>query len=431
MNSFHFHIPNYVENSNGIKLLWEAAYQFSLHREVTITSFFHGEKEFVIPSNCRELVVDDFPSNKTDIVIYPDVVNGNPFKWPRVGRFLLAKEFILNGEPVNSDVKEFLFAYSVAVDANLTQYHLLDPKILDIQKFAREKKKGKVVVYFGKCRLIRNPEFELLLKKFDEVVIVTRLFPSNREKLFGEIAEAELLISFDPLTNLCFEANLLGTPALLMDDVFRDCYESFNVSIQGFYYKEHISDIEQIIIASYDLRAKSNENVYKCLQQSSRITLELIASMEAYFKKTNNKALSPFNRFREDSLDFYLKKWGASPIVNCTTMNSVWGYKLLCRSVGLYMTFKFIRNLLNLILSLSNKITKMFFYKILHILRSFYHKNFGYNERLCLLYKRNPDKFKSRVAEIYGKTNKSNTKSESSSDVVRLTKFQKFFIGRI
>lgn len=427
MNSFHFHIPNYVENSNGIKLLWEAAYQFSLHRKVTITSFFHGEKEFVIPSKCRELIVDNFQRNKSDILIYPDVVNGNPFEWKKVGRFLLAKEFILNGEPANVDSNDFLFAYSVAVDANLTQYHLLDPKILDIQKLATKKKKGKVVVYFGKCRLIKNPEFNTLLKKFDEVVIVTRLFPSDREKLFSEIAEAELLVSFDPLTNLCFEANLLGTPALLMDDVFRDCYESFNVKIEGFYYKEHISDIEQIILSSDGLRVNSNENVSKCLQQSSQMTLDLISSMEKHFKKTNSELLSSFDSFRDDSLEFYLKKWDASPIVNCTTINSVWGYKLLCRSVGLYMTFKVFKNMIQLP-NLIYKKTKVFLYQIS---RAYYHKNFGYNERLCLFYKRNPEKFKSRIAGIYAKAEQLNLKKDSSCDVVRLNKFQKFFMGRV
>lgn len=233
-----FHLPNYVPYSNGIKSLWYAAYLFSKNREVYVHPYNGGEIEkYEAPINYKKLINKNKVIERDDIVVYPDMVKGNPLNAKRVARYLMAKPYILNGEGVEKGESDFLFSFSYAVDRNLPQLNTLLPELKKLAKYKVDNKNKKVVIYYGKCRIsLAKTAIKEIIKDFECIKIVTRTIPSNKEILYKEIAEASLFISFDPLSSLAYEANLVGTPTLLMDDVFSEDFKNFNQKMYGFYY---------------------------------------------------------------------------------------------------------------------------------------------------------------------------------------------------
>ena len=350
MYKFHFHIPNYVGNSNGIQTLWEAAYQFSLLRNVTLSSFYHGEKKsYEIPSKYCGLIKPQPVLDEETIVIYPDAVHGNPLNAIKVARYMMAKEYILNGNPIAFGEDDFIFSYSNAVNSNVAQYNILLDNLKGLKDFRVPKIPGKVSIYYGKCRVAMDTKrYVDLLKKFQDVSVITRANPSSKSDLYSEIASSELLISFDSLSSLSYESTLLGTPVLLMDDVSKYFYETFNYKLHGFYYQGDISRIDKIIRSHEDLFNISNQELLAQLSLIPQLTSSIIQKIEEYFA-TPEKSLKAV--YQKDDLDFFINCWRCSPIVNCTSLKTVYGFHLLkgmprlyyfLRSAHLY--FYFLKN---------------------------------------------------------------------------------------
>jgi hypothetical protein len=339
MFKFHFHIPNFVENSNGILTLWEAAYQFSLLRDVTISSFYHGaQRDYPIPDRYLHLIKPTSVLTDETIVIYPDAAQGNPLNAKKVARYMLAKEYILNGNPIQFEDSDFIFSYSNAVNSSADQYNILLDDLTSLKNFRTEKIKGKVSIYYGKCRVgIEITEYKNLLKQFKEVAIITRTNPSSKEVLYSEIASSELFISFDPLSSLCYEATLLGTPVILMDDVSKSFYNNFNFKLHGFYYQEHTSDLERILDSHSDLYRVANQELVSQLSMVPKSTNSIIRKIENYF-------LNPGKSFKElyqkEDLLFFVENWKCSPIVNCTNLKTVYGFHLMHSRPKLYFLLR-------------------------------------------------------------------------------------------
>ncbi|MGC4073215.1 MAG: hypothetical protein QM760_12000 [Nibricoccus sp.] len=53
--------------------------------------------------------------------------------------------------------------------------------------------------------------------------------------MFDLLRRARLLVSFDPLTNLSYEATLCGTPSFIADNYMNLRYTDFNVPLLGFF----------------------------------------------------------------------------------------------------------------------------------------------------------------------------------------------------
>jgi hypothetical protein len=339
MFKFHFHIPDFVENSNGILTLWEAAYQFSLVRDVTISSFYHGsERVYPVPNRYLHLVKPASVLTDETIVIYPDAAHGNPLNAKNVARYMLAKEYILNGNPIQFKDSDYIFSYSNAVNRSADQYNILLDSLTELKNFHTKKISGKVSVYYGKCRVgIEIHEYKNILKKFKEVNVITRTNPSSKEVLYREIASSELFISFDSLSSLCYEATLLGTPVILMDDVSKYFYDAFNYKLHGFYYQEHVTDIDKIIDSHADLYKVANEELIAQLSMVPKSTNSIIRKIENHF-------LNPGKSFRglyqKEDLQFFIDSWKCSPIINCTNLKTVYGFHMMHSKPKLYFVLR-------------------------------------------------------------------------------------------
>jgi hypothetical protein len=338
MNNYHFYIPNYNGHSNGIKLLWEAALNFSTSRKVTVQSFAYGEKPYPLPEKYKKLI-GSYNANDNPIVVYPDCVSGNPLNAKNISRYLMAKPYILNGAAVNYLKNEFVFSYSYAVNRECPQYNILCE--LDIQTQIPEvtSRIDKVCIYYGKIRVSESfDEVGDLLRGFNNVYVITRSFPSNKDTLYKHIQEAKLLITLDPLTNLSYESTLLGTPVYMADPVFEDSYNNYNYPLKGFFYKSNFRKKDLDNFDHDKLRNETNQILKEELSKNKEKTDFIINEMESFFSNPHSQI--DCEALQKKDFDFFCKNWKFSPIYNATTKNSLISYHLMRKNLLIFLLIK-------------------------------------------------------------------------------------------
>lgn len=182
-----------------------------------------------IPEKYKKQIIinldNSFEIKDDDICIYTDVVPRNPLNAKRVVRFLLNRPYNLTGEGIEYGASDYIMAYSGLVSDKLQKCFILRDEVsLFRQLRYQEHDKSKVVIYFGKVdfkNIQRNYQIvKPIINQFTKVEIITREVPTTRRKTLSVLSDASLLISFDPLTNLNYEATLLGVPVYMFKDYY-------------------------------------------------------------------------------------------------------------------------------------------------------------------------------------------------------------------
>lgn len=242
----YFYSCYYIASSYGISIAYEIVYNLCKMGQPAKVVISDGAQERPIPSKYDGLYIfkEHMPQlQSNDLVVYNDTVSGNPLGAKNVVRYMLNKPMVLTGEEIEFSGTDFILAYSYLIDCNLPQlYFLKDDEDLFASVRNRScKSRGDVAIYFGKVRydlLKKNfNNIRRLLEKYKNFNVITRSYPANRSDTLSLVAKSDLLISFDPLTNLNYEATLLGTPVLLVDNAY-NLDKGFNIDFWGFAFSQ-------------------------------------------------------------------------------------------------------------------------------------------------------------------------------------------------
>lgn len=336
MEKFCFYLHHFNNKSNGIVISWEAAYQFSqLGHDVKVVTYGDSRFSTPLPAKYNGLIGREFQGD--EIVIYPDSVLDNPLNASRVSRFLLAKPYILDGCKIQFGPNDFVFSYSKAVIDKPPYLTIVNPELLNLKEKYNVKKENQVLLYFGKVRFgaLNIHSLKPLIRSFESCRIITRTQPAESSELYTELARSSLLISFDPLTNLCLEATLLGTPVLMADPVFKSQYEDFNFKVHGFFYSP-----EDYLLAKNDV-IKANQELQVQLSRQPEIVKNLAHEMISHFQKSPNYNNQQFIDFvNGTSKSFYEQSWNKFPIFNVLNFNFLLVYLVFCDHFRLYWFFR-------------------------------------------------------------------------------------------
>jgi hypothetical protein len=231
---------------------------------------------------------DKFELKDDDIVIYPETISDNPLKASNIVRYLLNRPMYLSGEAIEYGSRDYLIAYSLRVDCNLPQLFILNDDREYFYPIDFHDKQSLVSIYYGKVidPEIRDPDLQALINTFQEKVVITREFPRTRTELGNLLRKSRLLVSLDPISNITYEATLCGTPALIVNDIFKFSSQRFNINLYGILdnpsaYDEAIKDISLAF------------NQYKVvIQDNDKNTKKFIKSVIAHFEtiKSENKS---------------------------------------------------------------------------------------------------------------------------------------------
>ena len=250
----YIHSFHYSAASNGIKITYELVKRLNdmgiCAKNLCFDPYICGaEIPFKYLKNTVFCSDEQFPVvEPDDIMIYPEHVRGNPLNARCVVRYLLNKPYYIFGYGIEYAASDYILSFSQLISEVLPYlYILLDERKMyaDIRQ-ENPKKKNVYSVYFGKC----NPEVlndsQSILRKAQEqygiVNVITRQYP-DRKSALQMIAESDMMISFDPLSNLNYEATLLGTPVLMLDDSFNTCSTHLPAEQSGYFYT--INDLER------------------------------------------------------------------------------------------------------------------------------------------------------------------------------------------
>ncbi len=295
--------PAYASSSNGIKCMYYLA--CTLLKNGIETRFVCCDdnptsygginpEHFFLYNNCKFELTDD------DIALYTDVVNDNPLNAKRIIRWLCNKPYVLTGDGINYGDNELVISYSTIINSRLPQLFVLvdERKLFESIKHNTKKDNKSVCVYFGKVherelRASKN-KLESILKDFERINVITRQMPQNHKETLQLLASSELLISFDPLTNLNYESTLLGTPVLLMDDTYGIKNITFNVNDSGFVY-----DYEDYMNARKDIK-EVYKDYCRYLDNQEKIICE---SVLRYIKMLENISQNETDREKNSVLN--------------------------------------------------------------------------------------------------------------------------------
>ncbi len=250
------YIPAYVSSSNGIRIWYtfaELCHKSNI--QVRIVCYEQRRNDHSTPSHFSDEISiqyageGDITISDADIVFYPETIRDNPLHAKHCVRYLLNNPGVLTGKAISYGLSDYIVVYSnlIAPLFAMHQCFIVNDDIEEISIFRDVVKKNKCVFYFGKInrrRVVRKfRDATEISKSYDEVDFITRAIPASRQAALKSIAESRLMISFDPLSNMNYEATLLGTPVILMDD----SYDSmrFNMGSYGLYAGNEVKSVSE------------------------------------------------------------------------------------------------------------------------------------------------------------------------------------------
>lgn len=230
---YYVYCPRFDPTSYGIRVLYTLAAEINrAGRAAKCLCYEKRRPEETVPAEyAKDTIYLDEPGKpeiqKDDIAIYSEVCSGNPLEARHVVRYLMNKPGVLTGVPIQYGATDRIIAYSSLISDWLPRLYLLndDRKALESHFSSEtEEKEDLVVFYFGKIqkrhRVQDYPMIRRIRKDFARNEVFTRHYPAMKDRFFSTLARASLVVSLDPLTNLHYEAALLGTPVLILNDLF-------------------------------------------------------------------------------------------------------------------------------------------------------------------------------------------------------------------
>ncbi len=271
------YVPCYQANSNGIRVLYLLGELIrELGHDVQIVAYDHRQADpSGLPKKFRpyfhRLGVDFSPQDvyDSDIVIYPDVIPDNPLGAKNIVRYLLNRPLVLTGEPVVYGPRDFVLSYSEWIDPHAFRLLLVNDDRHLFHPVPMATKESLALLYFGKKPEGHLPtDVEAFLKQFDRRTLITRWVPPNRVALGELLRAARVLVSVDPLTNLCYEATLCHTPALITNDDFNTSKSSTDLPTWGFFsrpeqYQEAVAAVGNAFPSYVEVLSGNKERVRK------------------------------------------------------------------------------------------------------------------------------------------------------------------------
>lgn len=185
--------PLYRHNSAGIRVMFE------LQKWLILAGY-----DAIVIAGTKDYAISQFAD---DIVIYPEVVPGNPLKTKRVVRYILNAPGKLGGTKKYAQ-HELLVAYSAA----LAQYaggNVLQTPSIESIFYRDDRVKTTNAVYVGK-----GQDLQLHPK---DCVHITGSFPATRFEVAEFMRSVKTLYTYDSFSVIAHEAMLCGCEVKLID----------------------------------------------------------------------------------------------------------------------------------------------------------------------------------------------------------------------
>ena len=219
--------PKYSK-SNGVRTLYRLATELE-KKGYNVSVFSSPTKDI----NCKFISQITSEMRKNAVVVYPEIVWGNPLQFNNVVRYILYYPGILGGSKEYSS-NELLITYSKKYypDAEEMYFPCLDNKL-----FYKDSTTKDVDCYFvykkGKWKEI---------KEFEGMLEINASYPKTREELAQLLRRTKTLYSYDDCTLLLEEAHACGCNVKIVTETgfvdyvsdYNDVYKNYEKLLDHF-----------------------------------------------------------------------------------------------------------------------------------------------------------------------------------------------------
>lgn len=213
---YYVYAPSFTNESGGIRAMHQLCHALNLMGEEAYVTTSTVSERLRTPTLTNQLVAIHNAQKRKPIVIYPEVINDNPFKAEYVVRYLLNIPGFLNNGQLAWGATDLIYAHGTDVipprmEAALLQLPLVDTHIYNTVGVDDSQRVGNLV--FINRFLTRGGQFSPVTEGCTEISFrVGRRSPEQLAQLYRS---AKLLYSYEAST-ACYEALLCGCPVVYL-----------------------------------------------------------------------------------------------------------------------------------------------------------------------------------------------------------------------
>ncbi len=256
-HTFVFALPPYDPKSNGVHILYDLARMFAEagHNVLAtphngmraLKGVFGGNKqkdlvfESVQPSEVQPDWIPVF--SDSSYPAFTEQFNTRFRVW-----YLLNKPYAMTGEGSRYRPEDLVVSYSKGLNSNYPSFFFnrVHPDLCNhlARRVPQSQKRHRISFYIGKSISAEIPmAVRQLAGKYNaKIVILNRVLPEEKAQLWHLLASSRLLVSTDPVTNLNYEATLLGTPCFVTDNYTHTDYNAYEIHYLGIHTDPRVLD---------------------------------------------------------------------------------------------------------------------------------------------------------------------------------------------
>jgi hypothetical protein len=290
--------PLFTEGSDGARVLHYLCHSFNKMgvksslvfldpRDPSNTSFVAATenqgtyKEYQTPvvKNLNEIDVEN------DVIIYPEIVQGNPLKGRNIVRYFLNKNGFITGIPVKINSGEFILSFQKIFEPNAhfnLYFTMQDEKLIPSREAINGLLKNISLTHIGKGSKYGNTERVGGTIGLD--------WSKSKEEYYILLESAKYLFTWDPLSGVVYDAILRGCiPVVISPKPWT--YDQIN---SQELYKPYMT------IEEFEFKHKFYENFDLFLNARDKMISDI--------NQHNNEWESQLNSMYDMLLNFFIKE---------------------------------------------------------------------------------------------------------------------------
>jgi len=277
---FYIYAPDFSQQSAGIRALHYLCHALNeMGREAYLVGTDIESETLRTPLLRGSDIIRHVKSGLMPIMIYPEVVRGNPLRMPFVVRWWLNKPGYVGGDE-NLSADELFFTYSKGfvpedMDVDLLNIPLIDKSLFHNENNPHDKQRSGACFYAHKF-LAKGGE---LTEHAKDATSLCQDVSLSHEQIADILRRSEVLYCYEP-TSMIGEALLCGCPVVMVDSEFLRNNMREPIHGPGIAYSSSHDALEQAKATVAEVRYNNQQSIKYCWWQIDQFLRKTTSEFE-------------------------------------------------------------------------------------------------------------------------------------------------------
>ncbi|ANQ85865.1 glycosyltransferase [Azoarcus olearius] len=212
---YYIAAPDYRESSAGVRVMHRLCHMLNTQGlEAYVVGAEVVHPQLLTPCLDSKTSIRHRRENRVPIAVYPDIITGNPLNAPVCVRYMLNKEGVIEGNPLNAGADDLFFYYSRAFTPNTAEkFDYLRLNTNDLETFKPDPQKAKRGPLLYLNRIPPSAVNFATLPK--DIEVLSNQTPLSLPDLAAKLQSATVLYSYESSAT-CTLAMLCDCPVVVM-----------------------------------------------------------------------------------------------------------------------------------------------------------------------------------------------------------------------